>query len=272
MLNNSFLHIPGFTIYEEEELWASGVTTWAQAINSDRLDSKQVRFLERSTQALNERDSIFFNERFTARERWRLLPDFENEIAFLDIETTGLWKDAYITMCGILDATGFNAYVRGDNLDDLVSILDEYKLVVTFNGISFDIPWLKKELGPILNDTAHVDLMHILRNVGLIGGLKKIERICGLDRGDDLSLLSGRDAVSLWNMAQEGEPHALETLIRYNSEDVSSLPILTEVAYKRNSLGTPMAKYQFLPPARFDTSLLPYDSGLVRYLCRSATK
>jgi len=97
-------------------------------------------------------------------------------------------------------------------------------------------------------------------------------RFCGLDRGDDLSLLSGRDAVSLWNMAQEGEPHALETLIRYNAEDVSSLPILTEVAYKKNSMGTPMGKQQFLPPARFDTSLLPYDSGLVRYLCRSATK
>ena len=31
-----------------------------------------MRFLERSTQALNERDSIFFNERFTARERWHL--------------------------------------------------------------------------------------------------------------------------------------------------------------------------------------------------------
>ncbi|MCS5613732.1 MAG: hypothetical protein NZ961_25170, partial [Candidatus Poribacteria bacterium] len=69
MLNNSFLHIPGFAIDKEEELWASGVTTWTQAINSDRLDSKQVRFLERSTQALNERDSIFFNERFTAKER-----------------------------------------------------------------------------------------------------------------------------------------------------------------------------------------------------------
>ena len=101
---------------------------------------------------------------------------------------------------------------------------------------------------------------------------KKIEKICGLDRGNDLSMLSGRDAVLLWNMAQEGEPYALETLIRYNAEDVSSLPVLTEVAYRRNSLGTPMAKHQFLPPARFDTSSLPYDSGLVRYLCRSATK
>ena len=100
--------------------------------------------------------------------------------------------------------------------------------------------------------------------------IKTIEREdlkAKLDRGDDLSMLSGRSAVVLWNMAQEGEPRALETLIRYNAEDVASLPLLAEYAYGQNSAGTPMAVPGFRSPARFDTSSLPYDAALVRYLC-----
>ncbi|HCI85615.1 MAG TPA: hypothetical protein DHV68_02085 [Dehalococcoidia bacterium] len=131
------------------------------------------------------------------------MPDFENETAFLDIETTGLGGDAYLTMHGILDSKGFTAYVRGDNLDDLASDLEKYKVVVTFNGISFDVPWLRRELGPLLEQAAQVDLMHVLRGIGMRGGLKKIEKSVGLDRGDEFSILTGRDVVQLWSMAQE---------------------------------------------------------------------
>ncbi len=241
---------------------------WPSALESDRVDSRQKQALRSSITALDRRDSGYFENKYRPGERWRLLPDFARETAFLDIETTGLGGDSYITMCGVLDSNGFKAYVRSENLDQLAADLEQYKLVVTFNGISFDVPWLRRELGPLLQKAAHVDMMHVLRNVGFRGGLKKIERAIGLDRGDDLSMLSGRDAVVLWNMAQEGEPRALETLIRYNAEDVASLPLLAEYAYGQNSLGTPMALPGFKSPAHFDTSALPYDEALVRYLCR----
>ena len=267
LLKNSFLHLPGITVDDEEDLWAAGVKNWDDAIASDLVSDEQKESLAQSSDALTARDATYFGERYRARERWRLLPNFQDETAFLDIETTGLGGESYITMCGIVDASGFKAYIRGDNLDQIASDLDAYKLVVTFNGISFDVPWLRRELGPLLETAAHVDMMHVLRSVGLGGGLKKIEKAIGLDRGDDLSMLTGLDAVALWNMAQEGEPNALETLIRYNAEDVASLPLLAEYAYGQNTAGTPMAVPGFLSPARFDTTTLPYDSTLVRYLC-----
>ena len=224
---------------------------WDDALASDGLTSEQREALEQSSAALTDRNAVYYGDLYRAGERWRLLLDFENETAFLDIETTGLGGDSYLTMCGIPDAYGFKAYVRGDNLDQLVEDLHHYKLVVTFNGITFDVPWLRRGLGPLLENTAHIDLMHVLRSVGLRGGLKKIEKAIGLDRGDDLSLLTGRDAVNLWNMAQDGEPNALETLIRYNAEDVASLPRLAEYAYGKNSAGTLMAVPGFFSPCPF---------------------
>ncbi len=268
MLNHSFIHLPGIDSSAEELLWSRGITNW-QELEADTAgrDPELSDAIAESADRLNARDSVYFSERMPAHESWRLYAEFYEEAAFLDIETTGLGGEAYTTVCGVLDQSGFSAFARGDEMDLLPDYLDQFKLVVTFNGRSFDVPFLRREYGQgILRNAAHMDLMHVLRRLGLKGGLKRIEQALGVGRPSSLSTLDGRDAITLWAMSQEGENEALDTLIRYNAEDVLVLPRLAEIAVRDHASGTPMAGEE---PETFpepDISVLPYDPGIVTHL------
>jgi uncharacterized protein len=276
LLRNSLQLIDGIGPEKESDLWDDGVTTW------DELAVAQPQhedFLKQANSRLNDGNARYFQDVLGSRERWRLYADFQRKTAFLDIETTGLSPDnSYVTMVGILDYTGFTAYVRGDNLDELPTALRAYSLFVSYNGASFDMPFLDKEFGRVAPDgkdslfahAAHLDLRYPLRRLGFKGGLKKIEQATDLGRPSELSGLTGYDAVRLWKMANDGEPDALPTLIRYNAEDVASLPRLTEMMIDEMSYGTPLSAGTPSPFPEYDTEDLPYDSGLVRHLTRSA--
>jgi hypothetical protein len=275
LLRSSFQLIDGIGPERESDLWTDGVTTWDELLTAQPQHSE---VLEAANQSLVGRNARYFQNVLGTRQCWRLYADFQRETAFLDIETTGLSpENSYVTMVGIIDYTGFTAYVRGENLDELPDALRQYALFVSFSGASFDMPFLDKEFGRVaiyggdslFAHAAHLDLRYPLRRLGFKGGLKKIEQATGLGRPSELSGLSGYDAVRLWKMANDGEPDALTTLIRYNAEDVASLPRLTELMVEEMAHGTPLSFT--MPPAfpQYDTDALPYDSSLVRYLTRS---
>lgn len=276
MLRNSFQLIDGIGPERESDLWDKGVTTWDQLAVEQ---PQHATALEKAGTRLKDGNARYFQDILGSRECWRLYADFQRETAFLDIETTGLSpENSYVTMVGILDYTGFTAYVRGENLDELPEALRNYSLFVSFNGASFDMPFLDKEFGRVEPDgkdslfshAAHLDLRYPLRRLGFKGGLKKIEQATDLGRPSELSGLSGYDAVRLWKMSNDGEPDAMSTLIRYNAEDVASLPRLTEMMVDEMAYGTPLSSAKSPPFPEYDTEDLPYDSGLVRYLTRSA--
>ncbi len=171
-------------------------------------------------------------------------------------------------MVGLLDKSGFRALTRGDDLDELPEILGRYRLVITYNGASFDLPFLRTEFPDIPDAFAHIDLRWVLYRLGYRGGLKRIEYATGLHRPGELSGLNGFHAVLLWELAQQGEEGALDTLIRYNAEDVASLPKLAEMAVRELANGTPMAKTDLTNQPAFDGHSLPYDSSIVRYVTR----
>jgi hypothetical protein len=274
MITNSFVIFPGVRHSVEERIWEAGVTDWfsAPAFSLEQWIAEPD--LDAGRLALETRDARHFNDALLGSDRWRLYQDFIDETAFLDIETTGLSPgESVVTMVGVLDRSGFTAYTRGENLEELPEAISKHKLIVTFNGASFDLPFLRHEFqmsgrDDLFDHAAHLDLRYAMKKAGYTGGLKRIEQALGVGRESALSKLSGRDAITLWRMADEGEKGAMETLIRYNAEDVASLPDLASIAYDELSAMLPID----LPPAQkrhwVDTETLPFDGELVNYITR----
>jgi len=154
-----------------------------------------------------------------------------------------------LTVVGLYDGSQPRMYIRGENLDRFAAEIDEFTLLVTYNGKLFDLPFLRQELGIPLTH-AHIDLRYPLAALGYKGGLKKIERTLGLEREGPVALLDGWCAVLLWQYHRQGEPGALETLLRYNLEDVIHLPALLACVYNTRVRGLPFSlpAVEFLPP------------------------
>jgi len=241
MLEHTFLHIPGVGFTTERSLWHQGILTWTDALGEDgppagfsqgRWDLCR-RALEESSRCLAARDHFHFAGCLPAREQWRAYSHFHPRTAYLDIETTGLGHYHEVTVVGLYDGVRTATFLAGDNLDQLPEALEEYSLLVTFNGASFDLPFLERRFPGLVFDQLHVDLRYPLRRLGLSGGLKSIERRVGLEREPEVAGLDGWDAVRLWHEYQAGNEASLETLIKYNTADIENLEHLMQLVYVR---------------------------------------
>src|SRR5262249_37451373 len=151
--------------------------------------------------------------------------DFRDACAFVDIETTGLSRWDEITTAVLYDARSVRYYVNGDNLKDFPRDVKDYRLLVTYNGRCFDIPFIERVFR-IRLPQAHIDLMYPLRSLGLKGGLKGCERQLGIGR-PGLEGVDGFVAVLLWNeFRKRKDVKALETLLAYNVQDAVALHAL----------------------------------------------
>lgn len=253
MLQNTFQHIPGIGPKTECRLWEAGIRDWQAAGDCPKLplSRKQAdgfaRYLPDSVRALNHGDPRFFSELMPAGLHWRLFPEFRGTAAYLDIETTGMdvWG-AEITTIALYDGRCVKTYVQGRNLEDFLDDVEDYNLIVTYNGKSFDVPFIERYFRTRL-DHAHIDLRHVLGSLGYAGGLKRCEKALGIDRGS-LDGVDGYFAVLLWHdYRQHGNTRALETLLAYNIEDVVNLEALMVAAYNLNLKRTPYGASHRLP-------------------------
>ena len=155
--------------------------------------------------------------------------------AYLDIETTGfIGGRSYPTVVGIaVDFPGdwWTTQLVGNCItpDAVLRVLEGVTTIYTFNGSSFDLPFLAWKPGVDLRHRfEHRDLMRASRRAGLKGGLKAIEKALGIAR--NLPDMSGGDAVLLWEKyRRENNRDALDMLLEYNREDVENLHVLRNI-------------------------------------------
>lgn len=237
MLENTFIHLPKFGEKKERALWENGVKNWNDYIDNfsnSEVHAEHCNIINSSIDALKNKNAEYFGNTLPKREAWRAFPYF-NKIAYLDIETTGISKHRdYTTVIGLFDGNKMHSYVHGKNLDQFSQDIEQYEMVVTFNGSLFDIPFIKRDIPEAKVPSLHVDTRFLLSSLGVKGGLKKIEAQFGLERENDLKGMNGYDAVILWKKYKKNNDlEALDKLVRYNAADVENLKTLLEWGYKK---------------------------------------
>ncbi|MBI4965211.1 MAG: ribonuclease H-like domain-containing protein [Desulfomonile tiedjei] len=253
MLRNTFCHIPGIGPKSEHDLWNRGIRSWDDVAQARSLESVPSRYyllrsrVRESIQSLKEGDCRYFAEALPTSQHWRLFGDFRDSAVYLDIETSGLaGGGSCITTIATFDGKSVMWYVKGRNLEQFKQDIQKYKLVVTYNGSCFDVPFIESYL-KIRMRQPQIDLRFLLKSLGYTGGLKGCEKKLGLDR-DELDGVDGYCAVLLWNdFATRGNKKALETLLAYNVLDAVNLETLMVTAYNLKLRETPFYETHQLP-------------------------
>ena len=244
MLHHTFLHIQGIGTTTERRLWEAGLLAWDGLDAAAAAAPGHLRGLLRAgvdESLRNAGDPAYFTRRLPAGLGWRIFPEFRAATAYLDIETTGLDRERdAVTTIALYDGRTVRTYVRGRNLEEFPADVQAFKVLVTYNGKSFDQPFLERCFGIRLRQAA-IDLRYILKELGFTGGLKGCERSLGMGRGE-LDGVDGFMAVRLWERyRRRGDLRALETLLAYNVQDTVNLERLLVEAYNRNVAATPFA-------------------------------
>ena len=152
--------------------------------------------------------------------------------AYLDIETTSLiTSDGELTIIGLyLDEGRRGRLIQlvGEEISPvkLDEIMEEVKILYSYNGERFDLPYIRAKLGVDLAERrVHRDLMYDCWRRNLYGGLKEVERKLGIAR--ESAGIDGRVAAQLWlSYKYYGDARFLRTLLDYNREDVLNLKAL----------------------------------------------
>jgi len=250
MLINTFSHIPGIGPSTEKKLWDAGIRTWKDAALCPGNLGKKAPAIQRGINTslghLENKNAKYFEDLLPASQHFRLFPEFRDTCVFLDIETTGLEATSIITTIALYDGYSTRYYVQGKNLDAFMADIQNYQVIVTYNGKTFDLPFIQKQFNCRLPH-AHIDLRYILKSLGFAGGLKKCERAMGIDR-QDLDGVDGYFAILLWEEYQRScNPKALDTLLAYNIEDVINLETLMVKAYNLKIKETCFSKSHSIP-------------------------
>lgn len=195
---------------------------------------------------------------------------------FIDIETTGLSrKYNIIYLIGILyleDDKWYLLQIFADKADEeekllryFVNIISKYSQIITYNGESFDIPFINYRLEKygiahrIAEDTS-LDLYRLVkRNRDFLDledlKLKSLERYLGIYRDD---IYSGKDCIDFYlEYSRTGDVELAERVLKHNFDDLFYMLDIIKIISILNEKKT--LKIHFND---FEMSLLLHDSNI----------
>jgi len=236
-ISKALLHLPGFGPKKVETLRARGISSWDELIGHHEWDLPGfesdppvwINEIKNCQQAASTGDLRHLINTLHRSDHWRILADCLEYSTYLDIETSGEQQDSEITLIICKHRGVLHTFTAERNLNKFLDLLDEIDLLVTFNGVSFDVPQLENHFRIPLHDIPHIDLRWVCYHAKLRGGLKKVENAIGLIRPTDLIGVDGAEAVWLWQRYKETRNEALlHRLTRYCAADVIGLELLSK--------------------------------------------
>ncbi len=239
MIESTFQLVRGLGPARERRLWRSGVTRWRDLMNASSLPAplhqSLVAAVEHVAAAWAERDADRLAALLPRGEHWRLFADFGDDAAYLDIETSDdVVGFGGISAIGLLHRDRPSLLLGGRDLHHFPRLAKNWSMLITFNGLSFDLPILRRAFPQWRPPRCHVDLRHVLARLGHSGGLKSIERRLtqlSLQRPAHLAGLDGWDTGWLFRRGRDGDSQALRRFAEYNLYDVINLRTLMAYAY-----------------------------------------
>lgn len=175
---------------------------------------------------------------------------FKEDCIFFDIETTGFSPaSSCIYLIGCLRKQGetliidqFFAETKEDEYEVLLqfmNLLHPYKTIISFNGIGFDIPFIKAKCSTYnihanWQDFEYIDIFKQVSNIKFLLKLpnykqKTIENFLDIHRDDQFN---GGELINVYNdYTRTASTEAEELLLLHNLEDVTGMldliPILS---------------------------------------------
>jgi uncharacterized protein YprB with RNaseH-like and TPR domain len=155
------------------------------------------------------------------------------KIVILDIETTSLEADAGVLVgAGLMSDAGRGEYLEARRTSEEKSLLtklskrlESYDIIVTWNGRSFDIPFLttrliKHGLDPrLIIRKSHLDLADVVKS-RLRLTFTYLDHVCDFFEIDRMRGPMGLDVPHLYVRALEGDRKALMSIREHCLDDL----------------------------------------------------
>ncbi|WP_405292921.1 ribonuclease H-like domain-containing protein [Methanobrevibacter sp.] len=252
-MNHNLKLLPKIGLKTEEKLKNNGYATIESLKGHDKYGDEASKFMKNLDEmSFCEIIDVLDSNRYSKKCRDNVLKSIsltdEENFKFMDIETKGL-SNVPIILIGVAEIKGnqivasqyfLRDYGEEANIiDAYLSHLDEDSVHVTFNGKTFDIPFIKNRCRynriDANLDLAHLDLMYFAKNLwgDILPNcqLQTIEReLFGIEREGDVP---GQYIPGYYDTyLEKNNIGPVVPIIEHNAQDIISLASFLEKMYR----------------------------------------